>query len=63
MDLHIRIVRYLFVNELELIHLRTSITIVSTYLYGSIHSYLILIILFPINQLFAGSEEVTNIAM
>ena len=51
-----------FLNELELIHLHTSIAIVSTQLNGFNYCYLTPIILFNINYLFAHSKLVTSIA-
>ena len=53
----------LFLNELELICLHTSVGIISTQLNGFNYSYLTLIILFNINHLFAHSEVVPGIAI
>ena len=53
----------LFLNDLELICLHTSIVIVSTQLHGFNYSNQTLMILFNINHLFAHSEVVTRIAI
>ena len=50
-------------NELGLICLLSSIATASTQLNGFNYCYLTLIILFNINNLFADSEVVTNIAI
>ncbi len=51
-----------FLNELELIYLHSGIAIVSTQLNDFNYCYLILVILFNINRLFADSQEVIRIA-
>ena len=52
-----------FLDELELICLHTSITIISTQLNGFNYCNLTLIILFNINHLFEHNEVITNIAI
>ena len=53
----------LFLNELELIYLHSSIAIVSIQLNGFKYSNRTLIILFNINNLFADIEVVTSIVI
>ena len=53
----------LFLNELELICLPTSIAFVSTQLNGFNYCDLTLIFLYDINHLFAHSEMVSSIAI
>ena len=52
-----------FLNELELICLHTSIVILSIQLNAFNYYYLIVIILFNINHLFADNEMVTSITI
>ena len=52
-----------FLNELELICLRTSIAIASTHLNDISYWYLAMPILFDMNHLFVYSEVVTSIAI
>ena len=53
----------LFLNELELIFMHTNFAIVSTQLNGFNYCYLVQIIQFYINHLFAVSVAVTSIAI
>ena len=52
-----------FLNESELIFMHTNFAIVSTQLNGFNYCYLVQIIQFYINRLFAVSEAVTRIAI
>ena len=66
-DIHntyeISLLAILFLNELKLISLHSSIIIVSTQLNSLKYCYLTLIILFNINYLFVHSEVDTGIAI